>query len=84
MRPSRRGAVFYISRADGHVLVRTREARGLLGGMTEIPGTAWTDDKGALHMPIGEKHGTTVEVREFHGKTLIDGVRSWVQKSLNV
>ena len=43
MRPSRTGAVFYIRRADGHVLVRTREARGLLGGMTEIPGTAWTE-----------------------------------------
>ena len=42
VRPSRSGAVFYIRRADGYVLVRTREARGLLGGMTEIPGTAWT------------------------------------------
>jgi A/G-specific adenine glycosylase len=42
VRPSRSGAVFYIRRADGHVLVRTREARGLLGGMTEFPGTAWT------------------------------------------
>jgi A/G-specific adenine glycosylase len=45
VRPSRTGAVFYIRRADGHVLVRTREARGLLGGMTEIPGTAWTGQK---------------------------------------
>ena len=42
-RPSRQGDVFYIRRADGHVLVRTRETRGLLGGMTEIPGTPWTE-----------------------------------------
>jgi A/G-specific adenine glycosylase len=40
-RPTRRGAVFFIERADGFVLVRTRESRGLLGGMTEIPGSEW-------------------------------------------
>jgi A/G-specific adenine glycosylase len=40
-RPVRAGALFYIRRADGSVLVRTRAAAGLLGGMTEIPGTEW-------------------------------------------
>ncbi|HWG05749.1 MAG TPA: A/G-specific adenine glycosylase [Beijerinckiaceae bacterium] len=40
-RPTRRGAAFFIERADGFVLVRTREGRGLLGGMTEIPGSKW-------------------------------------------
>jgi A/G-specific adenine glycosylase len=44
-RPLRIGAAFYIRRADGQVLVRTREARGLLGGMTEIPGTPWLDER---------------------------------------
>ncbi|MEX2036017.1 MAG: NUDIX domain-containing protein, partial [Xanthobacteraceae bacterium] len=38
----RRGASFVVMRADGHVLVRTRPDKGLLGGMTEIPSTAWT------------------------------------------
>jgi A/G-specific adenine glycosylase len=33
-----------VTRADGHVLVRTRPAKGLLGGMTEVPSTAWTHD----------------------------------------
>ena len=28
-------------RADGCVLVRRRAARGLLGGMTEVPGSDW-------------------------------------------
>jgi A/G-specific adenine glycosylase len=37
----RAGALFYIRRADGAVLVRTRAPTGLLGGMTEIPGTDW-------------------------------------------
>jgi len=37
----RRGAAFVAIRADGHVLVRRRAAKGLLGGMTEVPGTQW-------------------------------------------
>jgi A/G-specific adenine glycosylase len=41
MRPSREGAAFFIRRTDGAVLVRTRPPKGLLGGMTEIPGTQW-------------------------------------------
>ena len=35
----RRGAAFVVVRADGFVLVRTRPAKGLLGGMTEVPTT---------------------------------------------
>jgi A/G-specific adenine glycosylase len=52
----RRGASFVALRADGCVLVRTRPANGLLGGMTEVPSTAWThdfDDALALdHAPL--------------------------------
>ncbi|MGN6748551.1 MAG: A/G-specific adenine glycosylase [Xanthobacteraceae bacterium] len=47
----RRGAAFVVRRADDCVLLRTRPARGLLGGMTEVPTTAWTadfDDRNAL------------------------------------
>jgi A/G-specific adenine glycosylase len=40
-RPHRRGAAFYICREDGAVLLRTRPQKGLLGGMSEVPGTAW-------------------------------------------
>jgi A/G-specific adenine glycosylase len=40
-RPLRQGAAFFVRRRDGAVLVRTRPPEGLLGGMTEIPGTAW-------------------------------------------
>ncbi|HLH87912.1 MAG TPA: A/G-specific adenine glycosylase [Xanthobacteraceae bacterium] len=40
----RRGAAFVVVRADGQVLVRTRPAKGLLGGMTEVPTSAWTHD----------------------------------------
>ena len=41
VRPIRYGSVFYIRRGAGEVLVRTRPPKGLLGGMTEFPGSAW-------------------------------------------
>lgn len=36
----RRGAAFVVRRGD-ELLVRTREAKGLLGGMTEVPTSEW-------------------------------------------
>jgi A/G-specific adenine glycosylase len=41
-RPIRRGAAAVLRRNDGAFLVRTRPPRGLLGGMSEFPGTAWS------------------------------------------
>lgn len=43
-RPVRHGAVFFVCRRDGAVLVRSRPPKGLLGGMTELPGTEWAAD----------------------------------------
>ena len=40
----RRGAAFVARTADGFVLVRTRPAKGLLSGMTELPTTEWLAD----------------------------------------
>ena len=40
----RRGAVFFVRRADGMVLLRQRPEKGLLGGMTELPTTIWSPD----------------------------------------
>jgi A/G-specific adenine glycosylase len=45
----RRGAAFVVTRGD-EVLVRTRPEKGMLGGMTEVPGSQWMagqDDKAA-------------------------------------
>jgi A/G-specific adenine glycosylase len=41
-RPTRCGAAFVAVRPDGAVLLRTRADHGLLGGMTEVPGSAWS------------------------------------------
>ena len=38
----RRGAAFVLVRGGQDVLVRTRPSNGLLGGMTEVPGSDWT------------------------------------------
>ena len=46
----RRGAAFVVTRGD-ELLVRSRPAKGLLGGMTEVPGSDWLagqDDADAL------------------------------------
>ncbi|MGR9169255.1 A/G-specific adenine glycosylase [Rhizobium sp. KDH_Rht_773_N] len=41
-KPVRRGAAFVAVTSDGDILLRRRAESGLLGGMTEIPTTAWT------------------------------------------
>jgi A/G-specific adenine glycosylase len=46
----RRGAAFVVTRGE-ELLVRSRPEKGLLGGMTEVPGSEWRvaqDDKAAL------------------------------------
>jgi A/G-specific adenine glycosylase len=40
-RPLRHGVHFWLTDADGNVLLRRRPPDGLLGGMTELPGTEW-------------------------------------------
>jgi A/G-specific adenine glycosylase len=42
-RPIRHGAHFWLQDAAGQVLLRRRPPTGLLGGMTELPGTPWRD-----------------------------------------
>ncbi|HWJ75254.1 MAG TPA: A/G-specific adenine glycosylase [Kaistia sp.] len=40
-RPERAGAAFIARREDGAILLRRRPDKGLLGAMTEVPGTEW-------------------------------------------
>ncbi|HEY8564150.1 MAG TPA: A/G-specific adenine glycosylase [Beijerinckiaceae bacterium] len=52
----RRGAAFVVLRADDAVLLRTRPPQGLLGGMAEVPSSAWAPDydfaKAVLDAPL--------------------------------
>jgi A/G-specific adenine glycosylase len=67
----RRGAAFVARRADGFLLMRTRPAKGLLGGMTEVPTTEWTQDfeeASALDgVPRFSKGGKSVTWRRIPG-----------------
>ncbi len=41
VRPRRTGIAFWVVDSTGAVLLRRREEKGLLGGMMEVPSTAW-------------------------------------------
>jgi A/G-specific adenine glycosylase len=42
--PTRYGHIYWIENSKGEVLVRKRESKGLLGGMTEFPSSEWARD----------------------------------------
>jgi A/G-specific adenine glycosylase len=44
-RPTRRGVAFWIVDSDGRVLLRRRPPSGLLGGMMEVPSSAWREGR---------------------------------------
>jgi A/G-specific adenine glycosylase len=44
-KPVRRGLAFVLSNRDGAVLLRKRALKGLLGGMDEVPSSAWREGK---------------------------------------
>lgn len=43
-RPVRLGVAFVALREDGHLLLRKRPETGLLGGMLEVPSSAWAEE----------------------------------------
>lgn len=51
-RPTRYGLAYVAIRADGAVLVRRRPPKGLLGGMVEVPGSAWSQEPPAAAPPL--------------------------------
>ncbi len=72
IRPLRHGALFWLTDAQGQVLLRRRPPQGLLGGMTELPGTEWrplawtrADASQAAPMPAVWQHAGQVR----HGFT---------------
>ena len=42
LRPVRHAVAFLLHRGDGAILLRRRPTEGLLGGMVDLPSTAWT------------------------------------------
>jgi A/G-specific adenine glycosylase len=63
----RRGAAFVARRADGFVLVRTRPSKGLLGGMIEVPTSAWSSDFDESDLASAPPFGPPVSWRKLSG-----------------
>lgn len=71
-RPLRYGVHFWLTDGEDGVLLRRRPARGLLGGMAELPGTPWRDLKwtagdSLAHAPMPAEWAPAGQVR--HGFT---------------
>ena len=45
LKPTRRGLAFVLSNRDGAILLRKRPTKGLLGGMDEVPSSAWREGR---------------------------------------
>ena len=60
-KPARRGVAFFVERTDGAILLRKRQAKGLLGGMTEVPGSKWVEETAEMDCD-GPVHATWVRV----------------------
>ncbi len=43
--PTRKGHAYFAQNKNGEVLLRRRIEKGLLGGMTEVPGSLWTESQ---------------------------------------
>ena len=52
-RPVRKGHAYVMQDADGDVFLRSRPAKGLLGGMTEVPGSDWASVLPVTAYPTG-------------------------------
>lgn len=50
-RPVRKGHAYVMTDASGDVYLQSRPAKGLLGGMTEVPGSDWTATLAAADYP---------------------------------
>ena len=54
VRPVRHGAAFVLRDTEGAVLLRRRPPSGLLGGMMEVPNTAWRAETWPAHEALAE------------------------------
>jgi A/G-specific adenine glycosylase len=54
LKPTRRGLAFVLARRDGAILLRKRPEKGLLGGMDEVPSSAWREGRLVEAAALGE------------------------------
>jgi len=79
-KPIRQGIAYLAVCGDGSVLVETRPAAGLLGGMLGLPGSDWTEGAPTPRPPLaGDWRDLGAEVRHtfthFHLRLRLEGAR---------
>ena len=86
-RPVRFGAQFYLVDGENQILLRRRPPSGLLGGMTELPGTVWraapwTTQEALAHAPMPAPWRQAGEVRHVftHFELKLDVYAAQVQR----
>jgi A/G-specific adenine glycosylase len=90
VRPTRYGLAFWLE-ADGHVWLRRRPPKGLLGGMTEIASSDWRSDYdyetalAAAPLPAKWQRLTGRAVHVFtHFQLELDVVRAVLPRKINI
>jgi A/G-specific adenine glycosylase len=68
-RPTRYGIAYVARRADGAILLRRRPPKGLLGGMSEVPGGEWTTRRPEATDPPFSAEWRPVPAPVVHGFT---------------
>jgi A/G-specific adenine glycosylase len=53
-KPTRRGLAFVLTNREGAILLRKRPPKGLLGGMDEVPSSAWREGKLSIASALQE------------------------------
>jgi A/G-specific adenine glycosylase len=81
VRPTRFGHAFVARRADGATLLRRRPPRGLLGGMSEVPGGEWSETGAGEPAPPFAAEWATIPAPVEHGFTHFE-LRLMVHRAL--
>ncbi|MEM7444464.1 MAG: A/G-specific adenine glycosylase [Pseudomonadota bacterium] len=66
-KPTRRGVAFWLTRPDGAVLLRQRPDKGLLGGMLEIPSSAWMPQRMPALADVAEESPLEAPLQQLPG-----------------
>ena len=64
-RPTRKGHAYVMTDADGDIYLRSRPEKGLLGGMSEVPGSDWSTALPVASYPVHavwRHHGQIVHI----------------------
>ena len=75
-RPTRYGTAFVVQNSDGAILLRRRPAKGLLGGMLEVPSSMWIEQPSELNSELSFAQLDVIEHTFTHFHLILKVVSS--------